>query len=81
MQTAQNPSSSPRTVVLGGTGFLGYHAVIELLGRGHRVTVLALDLPAQDPTRIPVAHVTHRSSCNTNNAAPGHSFSMSYGSW
>jgi len=31
--------------VLGGTGFIGYHAVLELLRRGHEVTVLALDLP------------------------------------
>lgn len=34
--------------VLGGTGFLGYHAVLELLRRGHSVTVLALDLPKSD---------------------------------
>lgn len=30
---------------MGGTGFLGYHAVLELCERGHRVTVLALELP------------------------------------
>jgi dihydroflavonol-4-reductase len=48
MSTASTPPSAPGTVVLGGTGFLGYHAVFELLRRGHRVTVLALDLPAPE---------------------------------
>lgn len=48
MSAASTPPSGPGTVVLGGTGFLGYHAVLELLRRGHRVTVLALDLPAPD---------------------------------
>ena len=28
--------------VIGGTGFIGYHAVKEFLLQGHRVTVLAL---------------------------------------
>ena len=37
-----------KVFVLGGTGFLGYHAVLELLRRGHEVTVLALDLPEDD---------------------------------
>lgn len=33
--------------VLGGTGFLGYHATLELLARGHQVRTLALPpLPA-----------------------------------
>ncbi len=41
-------ASAPRTVILGGTGFIGYHAVLELCRRGHRVTVFALDLPADD---------------------------------
>ncbi len=34
-------------LVIGGTGLLGYHAVRELRRRGHRVSVLALDMPAQ----------------------------------
>ena len=39
-----NPTS-PTTIVIGGTGFVGYHATLELLKRGHTVTVLALDTP------------------------------------
>jgi nucleoside-diphosphate-sugar epimerase len=36
-----------RVLVVGGTGFLGYHAVLELRRRGHEVAVLALPpLPA-----------------------------------
>jgi dihydroflavonol-4-reductase len=35
-------------LVVGGTGFLGYHASLELLRRGHAVTALALDLPQPD---------------------------------
>ena len=34
-------------LIVGGTGFLGYHATLELLRRGHRVSALALPpLPA-----------------------------------
>ena len=34
-------------LIVGGTGFIGYHAVLELVRRGHRVSVLALPpLPA-----------------------------------
>jgi nucleoside-diphosphate-sugar epimerase len=41
MQKSQN------VLLVGGTGFLGYHAVSELLKRGHQVTILALPpLPA-----------------------------------
>lgn len=29
-------------LIVGGTGFIGYHAALELLQRGHRVSVLAL---------------------------------------
>jgi len=35
------------TLVIGGTGLLGYHAVRELRQRGHPVSVLALDMPAE----------------------------------
>ncbi|PKH46138.1 epimerase [Dehalococcoides mccartyi] len=31
-----------RVLVVGGTGFLGYHAVLELVRRGHQVSVIAL---------------------------------------
>jgi nucleoside-diphosphate-sugar epimerase len=46
-----------RVLVIGGTGFLGYHAVLELVRRGHEVTVLALPpLPAEGllPPRVQV---------------------------
>jgi dihydroflavonol-4-reductase len=37
-----------RVLLVGGTGFLGYHAVRELIKRGHQVTILALPpLPAE----------------------------------
>ena len=29
-------------LIIGGTGFLGYHATLELLTRGHEVTVVGL---------------------------------------
>jgi dihydroflavonol-4-reductase len=35
-----------QVLVIGGTGFIGYPAVLELLRRGHRVTALALRQPA-----------------------------------
>lgn len=35
------------TLVIGGTGLLGYHAVAELVRRGHPVSVLAHDMPAE----------------------------------
>ena len=34
-------------LVLGGTGVIGYYAVRELCQGGHRVSVLALDMPAE----------------------------------
>jgi dihydroflavonol-4-reductase len=51
MSTPCDSPRPPRTVVLGGTGFLGYYAVLELLRRGHEVTVLAMDLP--EPELLP----------------------------
>ncbi len=40
-------AKSLNVLLVGGTGFLGYHAVRELLKRGHHVTILALPpLPA-----------------------------------
>lgn len=38
----------PGFLVIGGTGFVGYHATLELARRGHRTTVLALELPEPD---------------------------------
>lgn len=43
--TTDTPAS---TLVVGGTGFVGYHAVLELLRRGQAVTALARDLPLAD---------------------------------
>ena len=34
-------------LIIGGTGFIGYHAVLEFLRRGHRVTATARNNPAQ----------------------------------
>jgi dihydroflavonol-4-reductase len=46
-----------RVLIVGGTGFIGYHAVQAFLGRSHQVTVLALPpLPAKDflPSEVKV---------------------------
>jgi nucleoside-diphosphate-sugar epimerase len=41
-------AKTQNVLLVGGTGFLGYHAVRELLKRGHHVTILALPpLPAE----------------------------------
>jgi len=38
-----------KVFIIGGTGFIGYHAVLEFLKRGHRISTLALPpLPASD---------------------------------
>lgn len=38
-----------KVLIIGGTGFLGYHSVLELIRRGHEVTALALPpLPAEE---------------------------------
>jgi dihydroflavonol-4-reductase len=37
-------------IIIGGTGFLGYHATLELLTRGHEVTVVGL--PPAPPTGL-----------------------------
>ena len=38
-----------KVFIIGGTGFIGYHAVLEFIHRGHSVSVLALPpLPAED---------------------------------
>lgn len=41
------PTKAIHTLVIGGTGLLGYYAVKELAERGHQVSVLALDMPAE----------------------------------
>jgi nucleoside-diphosphate-sugar epimerase len=43
-----------KTLVVGGTGFLGQHIVTELLGRGHAVTVLARTGTPQPPASVTV---------------------------
>ena len=32
-----------KVMIVGGTGLLGYHAALEFLKRGYRVTTLALE--------------------------------------
>ena len=51
-----------KTLILGGTGFIGYHASLECIKRGHEVTALALPpLPQKDllppEVRIELANV------------------------
>ena len=41
------PPAALHTLVIGGTGLLGYYGVRELRQRGHPVSVLALDMPAE----------------------------------
>jgi dihydroflavonol-4-reductase len=36
-----------RVLIIGGTGFIGYHAVLECVRRGHQVTATARNKPAQ----------------------------------
>lgn len=46
-------------LIIGGTGFLGYHAGLVLLDRGYHVTALALpdiDLEGWFPSQIPVTY-------------------------
>ncbi len=40
-------TESLNTLVIGGTGLIGFHAVRELRQRGHEVSVLAIDMPAE----------------------------------
>ncbi len=43
-------------LIIGGTGFIGYHAVLELLRRGYRVSALALPpLPVADLLPVQVS--------------------------
>ena len=44
--------SGMNTLVIGGTGFLGYHTTLKLLSRGHRVSVLAAP-PLPDENLLP----------------------------
>jgi len=52
-----NAESRPSTCVIGGTGFVGYHTILELLKRGHTVTAVALDLPLEDMFPAEVRYV------------------------
>ncbi|TFH26125.1 MAG: NAD-dependent epimerase/dehydratase family protein [Bacteroidia bacterium] len=48
-----------RVMIVGGTGLLGYHAALELLKRGYRITALALedvDLEGWYPKEIEVVY-------------------------
>ena len=48
-----------KVLIIGGTGFLGYHAGLELLRRGYNVTALALpdiELKEWFPEQIPVIY-------------------------
>jgi nucleoside-diphosphate-sugar epimerase len=44
-----------RIFILGGTGFIGYHAVLELLKRGHQIRILSL--PPEPPADLFPANV------------------------
>ncbi len=45
--TESLPTKAFHTLVIGGTGLLGYYGVRELCRRGHPVSILALDMPAE----------------------------------
>ncbi len=66
-----------RVLIVGGTGFLGYHATLEFLRRGHDVTSLALPpLPAEDllPPQVTLhfANVNELSDEETRELLTGH---------
>jgi dihydroflavonol-4-reductase len=50
-----------RTLVVGGSGFLGYHVVTELLARGHQVATLT----RRPPTHLPPNVTTHLGDLTT----------------
>jgi dihydroflavonol-4-reductase len=41
-----------KVMIIGGTGFLGYYATLELISRGHKVSIIALP-PAPAPGLFP----------------------------
>jgi len=59
--TASHP---PRVLLLGGAGFLGYHATLQFLQRGYEVTILALP-PPPEPGLFPVQAKTVFKDVNT----------------
>ncbi len=66
-----------RVFVLGGTGFIGYHASLELLDRGHRVSILSLPpLPAEalfpDGVRVTLADFKRLSDEKLTGLLEGH---------
>ncbi|MEN8494502.1 NAD-dependent epimerase/dehydratase family protein [Dehalococcoides sp. THU3] len=55
-----------RVLVVGGTGFLGYHAVLELVRRGHQVSVVALPPMPSDHLFPPSVEVFFSNIRNLN---------------
>lgn len=63
-------------LIIGGTGFLGYHASLELLSRGHQVKILALPpLPAKglfpESVGIELKNLNHLSDGEVETALTG----------
>ena len=47
-----------KTLIIGNTGFLGHHTVLELLNKGHEVTGVSLTpLPGEIPEKLQVRQV------------------------
>lgn len=65
-----------KVLVIGGTGFLGYHAVLEFARRGHRVTAVARNKPTQalfpNEISLQIADVHKLTDSDLNHLLAGH---------